>query len=693
MAAASAVAQAAPGPAAAKEPPAPPVLTGDLLETSFDTGLTRVRGSCRWREGDTLITADQFDYDRKADVLTATGHVVLTRGVGRLLADWVKYQHKDGFFRARNVRLGRYPIYMQGATAEGTAKEIVLHQATMTYTDPGRWKPSAKADTIIYSPGRYVKMVGSLIGITGVEVIPIKGLQQDLTQALTAEYFHFEGGYRSSLGGILDVGFHVPVFDTARLGGDLSFYTKRGLMLGPSGTYGAPDGSGEVSGFLRSGLIHDYGVRIKDVLGNAISHDRGFAEWRHNQQLADNLTLSADINWWTDSNVLRDFRPKEFYPMQQPDNTIEAVYTGANYFASAFARLQPETFEPVQERLPELRFDLMPTAVGAGFNERFEASAASLLERSQTGGPTLAENRLDAFYGLSRPFAPVDWFTFTPVAGGRITDYSDTRGAAAPGGYVRALGELGFDSVLRSSGTFNYRNPVWEIDGLRHLVTPTLTYRYIPEADKGSNYIPPIDRPSFSTYLQPLELADLRSVDRLHATNTLRLGLGNILQTRESGYGSRDLASLDIADDLNFRRSPGDPDFSDFHARFTLTPARWIEIYSDQIYYARTFSLRQFTSGLILRDGQAWSVQVASNFLRHENDDYLLNVQVRINEQFSGLFLLEYGARQHRFNQQVIGIEQNLANTWRVQYLVTASNGPNPEGHFGFQVNIEAIRF
>ena len=37
-------------------------------------------------------------------------------------------------------------------------------------------------------------MVSSLIGMSGAEIIPIKGLQQDLTPALTAQYFHFDGG-------------------------------------------------------------------------------------------------------------------------------------------------------------------------------------------------------------------------------------------------------------------------------------------------------------------------------------------------------------------------------------------------------------------------------------------------------------------------------------------------------------------
>ena len=682
---------------AAQAAPVPGEITGDDSSTNLDTGETSVRGharwTSRWKGAEVLLTADEIRVLPRTNTLVATGTVTLTDSDERLLADRLEYNRTDGRFSALNIRVGRFPVYIQGASAEGTLQEITIHKAVISYTEPGRWKPSARAETIVYSPGRYVRTVSALIGLSGAEFIPISSLRQDLNDAVTANYFTFDAGYRSTLGPILDVGFHVPAAPGFRVGGDLGLYLKRGAMIGPSGTYSSPDGSGDMSGFLLSGFIHDYGQRTTDILDKPVPADRSFAEWRHRQQVSDNLTLEANINWWSDSEILRNFRPKEFYPIQEPDNTLEAVYSGQNYFASVFARLQPDRFEPVQERLPELRFDLLPTAVGAGFYERFEASAASLLERPPNGGPELASNRLDAFYGLSRPVSPADWFTFTPVAGGRITDYLDTKGASVSGGYLRALGELGFDARLRTSGTFDFKNPVWGIDGLRHLLTPVLSYRYIPDATAGQKYIPEIDRQAFTTYLQPLELGDLRSIDQLGPENTLRLGLENTLQTRAAGYGSADLIKFNVFDDLNFRPGPGDPDHSDVHAEVAFTPAHWIDFEGAVVFSPTSFNLREIDSGLTLRDGDTRTLQLASDFVRHEDNDYLLNFRQKFNEQFSGLILVEYGARQHQFNQRSIGLVQNLTNTWRITYLFTYNGGPNKEGPLDFQVNVEAIRF
>ena len=598
---------------------------------------------------------------------------------------------------ARDVRLGRYPIYIQGSDAEGSRKEIVVHHAIVSYTDPGRWKPSVKAGTIVYSPGHYLRTVKSLIGLNGTGLLPIGSIRQPLDEAFSASILTADVGYRSALGGIVNVGFHEPLSDgAAHVGGDVSEYTKRGIMFGPTAFWAAPDGSLDWHGFLHSGFIDDHGRRLIDVLDQQIPRMRAFLTAEH-QQIYEDWTIDGQFNWWKDSSVTRDFRPKDFYPVQTPDNNFEVIHAGEDDFASLFARFRINNFEDVQERLPELRYELSPTTLGGGFVNRGSASAAILLERPPTqpvdvlgapafgsslmsvpigttaaGSPTLAEDRLDVYDRISRPIALADWLNLTPVAGARVTDYFDTRGAVTSGHYLRVLGELGFDADARASGIFEYRNPTWDIDGLRHLISPQFSYRYIPGSETGDRHIPQIDRETFSTYLEPLELGDVRAVDALRPRNTLRLGLDNLLQTRDNGYGSRNLIDFDLADDVNFHRTVDLPDYSDLHSELVLTPARWIEIDAAHIV-SPGFTLREFDAGLTLRDGEVWDMRIAGDFLRHEDDDYLLTFSRRINEQFRAVLDVEYGARQHILNFAQIGVVQILANTWRVDISCAAT--------------------
>ena len=54
---------------------------------------------------------------------------------------------------------------------------------------------------------------------------------------------------------------------------------------------------------------------------------------------------------------------------------------------------------------------------------------------------------------------------------------------------------------------------------------------------------------------------------------------------------------------------------------------------------------------------------------------------------------LHYDARRKRFVEQSYGIRHNLDNTWRIEYAITVYEGRSRESNFGFNIQIEAIRF
>jgi LPS-assembly protein len=656
-------------------------------------------GHVIFRDPGLYLTADDFAFAAATNTFTATGHVVLTRESVRVLADTIVYRRTERTFHAEHVRLGSAPFYAEGDAADGTATEITVRHAKVSYGEPGPWQPTLSADSVTYAPNRRLRSENSFVGLGHGQLLPIPRFEQNLAAPFIT-YAAVNGGYRSSLGVFVEGGLHLPTALGVRMGGDLGFYSNRGLLFGPSGSYASGDNGQAWHGFFRSGYINDHGDKKTDVLGQPVPENRGFVEWQHDQQLGEHLTLTAQLNWWRDSEVVRDFRPRAFFPVQEPDTYVEAVYTGQNYFASAFARFQPNTFQRVQERLPELRFDLLPTPIGAGFLERLNASFVRLREDplprlAAVGAPlsTLQTDRLDIYYGLERPIVPADWLTITPVAGGRFTHYTQTLGAGPNNNYNRMLGELGVDVALRASGTFAYRNERWKIDGLRHLVTPRLSYRYIPEADKGRVIIPRIDREAFSTYLPPLGLGDVRSIDDLRATNTLRLAIDNTVQTRDPVYGARDLLVFNLANDFRFRRAPGERDVSEIHTEMALMPARWLQLDLYESFAPRNFRLREFNTGITLHDSNAWSLRFSNNFLRRELEDYAIDGRVRINEAYEFLTRLHYDARKRRFNEQAYGITQNVGNTWAVSYVVTLYSGPRRESNFGLRVQIDTVRF
>ncbi|MSU69784.1 MAG: LPS-assembly protein LptD [Opitutaceae bacterium] len=686
----AALACLAPGPSLRAQPQ--PRATADHQEFDMVSNTNQLSGNAQMDYGDARLRADTIVTNATNRTATARGHAELTRGPLRLLADVIVYRFADGSYTAERLRLGEYPLYLSGQAATGNRDTITVNDATVVLRDATPLAPTLAAAKIVYAPGKILQAEHAYLGVGSTLHFLVPKLGQNLEEPLLS-HATLAGGYNSSLGANLTAGLHLPVSSGLKLGGDLGVYTARGVMFGPSGSYTSPESPAALRGSFRSGFIQDHGERKTDVLGRPVPEARGYVAWTHQQQLTDHLTLNAQLNYWKDSEILRDFQPEAFFRVQEPETAVESVYTGPNYFLSLFARFQPNKFQTVQQRLPELRFDLLPLAIGNGFYQQFTAGAAVLRDDPPLGGLRRSRNRLDAYSALIRPFAPREWLSFAPVAGGRLTHYANPSGAPGVGTYTRMLGEVGFDAELRSSATFNYKNEQWKIDGLRHLLTPRLSYRYLPEGDRGRREIPDIDRNVFSTYLPPLGLGVTRNIDDLHAYNTLRLGLDNTLQTRDPNYGSRDLLVVNAAADLRFHRQPGERDVSEVHAEVALTPVRWLQFDLYQSFAPQSLTLHQLNAGLALRDGDVWSLRFANHFLRRDTEEYAVEGSVRLNEVLEVVGRLHYDARKRLLVEQFYGLRQNLANTWRVDYALTLYDGPRREGDFGVRVQVELLRF
>jgi LPS-assembly protein len=688
------------GPPARSQPVSPaqplPEVRADRFEVDFASGAAVWRGNARVELPEGLLTADELRYVHGTRTVEARGNVILTQGPRRLLAHEMSYGLDSRTYRVRNLRFGTSPVYVSGSLVEGDQNVLHFSDAVVSYGEPGRWAPTFVADSLTLHPERHrMRARGAALGLGLWQPVPLPATELPTHLSFLA-YLSVGAGYSRTLGAHLNLGLQVPVGESLSLGGDVGLFSARGILIGPSGTYHYnPGTTSEAVGEFSSGYINDTGDRQGDVLRDPVPRDRGFARWSHRQRLGPRLTLGALLNYWSDSEVLRDFRPREFFPVQTPDSFAELNYLADNAIIGLFLRPHLNRFHSVRERLPELSFHLLPSPLAAGLYHEWQASAARLQDDPPTGGPTLRSDRFDTYYALSRPYTPRDWFTFAPVAGVRVTHYERALGGLE--NYTRTLGEFGFDSEMRASGTFDYRNDRWRIDGLRHLVTPRVSYRYIPNAEKGvGSAIPQVDRRVFATYLEPLGLGSRRQIDDLAPTNTLRLALDNRLQTRDAELGSRDLAQLNLAADLRFDRLTGERTLSDLHTEVRLHPARWLTFDAYHRLHPHGRGTQEFNAGITLLHADRWALRLGNHYLqgdarRQGIQEHLLGFTYQMNEVWGLYTRVHYDARLERFNEQVYGIRQTIDNRWVVGYQVAFFDGPRRESNFGFSLQLDTI--
>ncbi|MEZ5277124.1 MAG: LPS assembly protein LptD [Opitutaceae bacterium] len=660
------------------------------IEYDDRTGQMVARQNARLSYDGWLLVADEIRYSQTGGRAEASGHVVIMKENYRLLADKVEYWPKEKRAELTRFRLGQPPGYVAGDRAGGTVDDLTTENPVIFYGEPATLAPRATADALHYFGDRRIKADRLVVRLGNVPVFFAPGVSGDID--FGEPYLEGYAGYSSYLGAFAGFGMTVGLGSGLDVGGFLGYFSERGILWGPILRYRPGNDGNGAAGVFRFNTIHDTGERGTDVLGDPIDTDRYFLAWEHYQDVNDRLSLTALVNAWSDSEVTRDFRPSLFDQSQQPDTYVEAAYRGSNYQVSLFGRYQANEFFAMTERLPEVRFDLMPTAIGHGFVHELQLSAARLEYTDVSDQTRLQSDRFDAYYGLSRAMRLQPWMTFTPLVGGRATHYEKT--VDGSDSYTRWLGEIGFDASIKSFADFDFKEPIWEINGLRHLINTTLQYRYIPDAEKGRSIIPVIDRNVFSTALPPLSLSEIRpTLDDLSDTNTLRIGFDNTIQTRSRDYGSRDLFRLYLAGDIRFNDDPAVDDPSSIYTLFDFTPAPWLRAR----FYTRinpdTWELDELNTELALIDQEYWQLSVGTDFLKGEFQQYTMDGRFRVNETFAINARLHYDAKTSILNEASIRIAQNIHNLWEIEYGITFYDGPRRETGNRLEFGIRFLGF
>ncbi|HTB62352.1 MAG TPA: LPS assembly protein LptD, partial [Opitutales bacterium] len=438
--------------------------------------------------------------DKNTGQGAAEGDVVLAQSAMRVLMRKVQFDTQQNTIAADAVRLGKAPAYMDAGSFTMSKDAASMTDTTIFFGEPDPFGLNVHSPSATYygNTGDVV-LHGATVRLGAWPIFYVPSYTQGrVDQPPLSILDHF--GYRNDLGAYIQTTTFYTKNSSFEPGALLDYYSKRGVLAGPALKYDTTgDANWGQDGTLESGYIHDYGNRGLDISNNTIPTDRFFVDWQHQGTLGGKVDVTSTMSWWSDSNVLRDFRQSTWQNNQLPDNFVEASTRAQNSLTSLFVRYNPDNFEVVQQRLPEVRYDYFPTSVGkTGIYQEGFADYAQLDQQNFNGTPTLHSNRIDGYYGLRRPFNLGDGATITPVAGGLITQYQDTLNDQ--GTFTRMLGQVGFDGEMRMTGRWDYTNETWGINGLQHVLRPVIMYRYIPAAQQGQGLIPVIDQDISSSY-------------------------------------------------------------------------------------------------------------------------------------------------------------------------------------------------
>lgn len=729
-------------------------------ELTYDqnTGEVVANDGARIIYGEWLLTADTIRYNQETNAASAKGRVVFTRGDLRLTAESLTLQPAEQFARMHDFRAGNGRFYVDGSVLEGNPDNFRFENINFYPGEPGTFLFVARAGELAVVDRNEIrgKRLFFKVGAVPFLLIP------NITQPLDAETNLFKPtlDYSGHIGALVGAEALAPVTDNIRLGGNVALTSKRGILAGPAARYSYENESYTTGGSLISGYVNDKGDLGRDVNGAPIDDQRYFLEWQHKQMWSDNqANVSAYARYWSDSEVTRDFYESSFDSMQDPDSYLEANYNAPNWQISLFARAALGDFQAYTERLPEVRFTYFPTSLGHGFSHSGFASAAKL-RRSAASGLELDGAKTDLHYGLEWNNKLAQGVNLRLLAGARNLSYQDAEsygiesfqttpaGGVSYYGYTmtdgsKAFGELGADLTAKAYSTWNFENKTWNIAGLRHIVEPRLSYRYVPElwssqALELSNFeqIPGTsqalaqsilyaDSGAFANYLPSLDLKDRRDTDILREDHKIRFELRNRIQTRGKDGSSRDLARFDLATDYYLEGSDYAEKYSSLlHLDLELTPAPWLALaIFTRLDPEDGFSNQEFNTRFTLQDLGYWKLSFGSHFLEgkpgaslldnsytgsffpwstwpnygnsfpsYQNrrlEQYFAHVEYQLSENLKLYATARYDDESGVFYEQRIGIMQRALDQYGLKYELRFYDGDRRESDFGISIAID----
>lgn len=665
-------------------------LSSDLpMEFDGKTNSVVAKQNATFVDNDLMVVADEIRYSKNDDTATATGNVRMNFHGSRLVAEKLTYQMKEHRFSAENFRLGFFPYMISGKRVSGTPDKLVIENATLYGSQTGSLAPNMYAMRMTLEPRKRSTQVNMQAGLAKVGPAPLLPIPALWMRVPRAESLHMdmELGNSKTYGTFLRTQSLWPVADNFKAGANLDYYTKRGWLAGPKFLYETSNVYSELS----SGYISDRGNRGQDLRSVDISQERGFVDWRHKQRLGE-LQLTQQVQYWSDSEVLRDFRPKDFRENQAPESFTEAVLPWHNTYISLFARYDPNNFDLVPVTMPELRIDRTPSAF---LNTGIYYSSYNSFAHIEQGAKSY--DRYDGIFSLERPTALTPWWQINPVAAVRETYYSDPSGATISSGSVsRTLGQFGFDSQWSFYRIWEVHNSLWNIDGLKHTVQPVVQYRYMPAAGAHSSEIPNIQNHVFDTNLRPTDFFYMADVDNLSSMNLIRLGLKQSLQTRNATTGqfpTRDLITLELYQDYNFTDTTDHPHWDSFYILAEANPCDWI---SFGVFGRANFDLgiwQEHRMYMTLKDADYRTLTLGTRFLRNDIEQYNVIFTQRLTDRVTLFLDTTYDAQLKDFSDLFWGVSQRLRSGWQAQYGIERHTNDTRNASTQFTFRFRWINF
>lgn len=624
-----------------------------------------------------ILTADRAVVNVQTGDIEAAGHVRIQRDNMTWVGERIRYNFRTRQMQAAQFRTGRAPFFAAGEGLSGdrasTTNSVYSAQHAFLTTDdvadPGL---RVQASSLKIVPGQYFQARNAVLYAGAVPVFYFPFYTQRLDGK--GHHFDFVPGYRNRYGAYLLSSYNWAWREELDGKLRLNYRTKRGVGAGT-------DVNAHLGPWGETTVKYDYLHDLRPDIGNLgynLPADRQRVWFSYNAAPTTNFTIKSQVRYQTDERIVQNFFESEYRENPQPSTYVEVNPHTDNFSVSVYAQPRINEFFENVERLPDVRLTgfrqqvfntplYYESETSAGYYRRRFAVTNDVV-----AGANYAGMRADTFHQLTLPRTFWGWLNLVPRAGGRFTYYGDATGPGATTDELdRTVFNAGGELTFKAAQTWAGETNRWlALDGLRHIIQPSLNYAYVKTPNHRPRELPQFDMELPSLRLLPLEFPEDNAIDAIDGENVMRLSLRNRLQTKRAGR-IEDFFYWDVYTDWFINPRSGREDFSDLYSDLVFRPRSWITLESMNRYNVRNGLLRLAYHNLTLQPNEWWSwgighIYVHDDFsasptaLQAGNSSLISTLFLRANENWGFRAQHQYEVRENWLQQQTYSVYRDL---------------------------------
>ncbi len=500
----------------------PVYFSGDRFTYNLKSHIVTGSGAVEVVQSDSMLRGERVTIDLATSVAEIEGNVVVTRFGDTVTGEKGVYDFEKGggvFYKARGES---EPWYVAADKVEREmGGQYTVERSSLTTCDlPNpHYRLSASSTTVVPDDRVVARNLFLYAGPVPIFYLPYYSHRLDTGRPPV----EWRAGNQSDLGTYARIGYNLELGERVLLNPHVWGFTESGVGGGLDGrlTLFGGDGRGRFDSFYISDKSDD---NTDDV---GVEQDRGKVDFYYRQELPYDLTALVQAEYITDSEFLKTFDFEDFYGRELPETFVNLERTTEHSVISFTIRERLVDYIEDVDRLPELRVELLEQRIG---DTGFFFSATNDIAYLDDEVGDFQNTRNFSRAELRHPLRLWDRLEIVPFVEGDATYYSET--LVEDDEY-----RLSWDSGFVAQSRFHkvYGSPFAQYAAFRHLVVPTVTYRFRPTPD-----------------VEPEELPGFDSIDFIDRANALEIELKNYLQAKRSDGRIIDFAEYNFTAGLEF---------------------------------------------------------------------------------------------------------------------------------------------